>query len=138
MKDYTHQLPLYDLGFVKIWVALTTEYKGNPVIQRHDLEKKLHSYFGDKEYSEVFKNIVFYNPMDEDPYAELFYGFQLAEIMGIVKRIDQEDYLNSDYEITIDINQANNILSEYDDNILVPMIRLYDQVNSKKRKKLTK
>ena len=59
--------------------------------------------------------------------------------MGYVAEIlDNNNDNNSNiFPIIIDLDKANEILSSYEDDILIPMIRLYDEIkllNNPKKK----
>lgn len=126
MNRLSKGLPLSELGFIKIWTALTVENNDGDTLNREQLEKDLYSFHSNFNYSHLFNDIVFIKPETEEPYADLYHGF----VMGYVAEIldNNNDNNSNTFPILIDLDKANEILSSYEDDILIPMIRLYDEI----------
>ena len=126
MENKIYSLPLSEFGFVKLWSSLTIEYNDNNVIDRQELEKKLFDYYTDDKYFTLFNDITFINTNDHDGCADLYHGFTMSCILGIISEKDQNN--PTKYSINLDLDTANQIISSYEQDIIIPMINLYEEI----------
>jgi len=100
----------------------------SPILNCHDLEKKLYSFSFDVSFQELFQDLCPRKDFIylEDSYFDLSHAFQTAQIVGLLVPLCSVG--DRRMVICCDQSMAQEILSHYDEKIVLQMTQLLDQM----------
>ena len=116
-----------EYGFIKLWSAIAYLNVDDLVIDRDLLETKLYQYKDIEEYSELFKNL---DIRKDEEKMDLDHGFSLAKAIKDVKQDENDEDI---FYIIMDMDKANDILTNHNTKKLVAMLDLYNHINNNQK-----
>ena len=115
-----------EYDFIRLYCALNLKYRQSPLLIHHELEKKLYKFYNLPELGILFEDICpkkdYAN--EANSYLLLSTAFQTAQTFGLLTSIQGVGETRS--IISCDDEQADQIISDYDSEIVSSMCVLFN------------
>lgn len=120
-----------DYDFIRLYCALNVKYGQSPLLNHHELEKKLYKFYNVSELKILFEDI---HPKkdyinEENSYLVLTTPFQNAQTFGLLNTVNDAGEIRS--FISLDDKQANEIIANYNSEIISAMSILFCLLSKK-------
>lgn len=127
MKNNIAKYPSFsEYDFIRLYCALNVKNEKSPLLIHHELEKKLYKFYDIPGFKILFEDICpkknYVN--DEKSYLFLTTAFQTAQTFGLLISIKEVGEIMS--LITCDMNQADQIIANYNSEIVSAMAALFN------------
>ncbi len=121
-----------------MYCALNFKNEVSPIIIHHELEKKLYGFYSIPEFRRIFQDICpkedYINP--ENSYLDLVKVFNMTQLVGLLIPTNGVGEISS--VVSCDENIAQQIISNYDEEITNEMSSLLNTVHNIQELKLIK
>lgn len=136
MRNRDNNFKLFsEYDFIRLYSAIIAKNRYYPIINHHDLEKKIYNFYHVEEFKELFvevgkkEDILF----PEENKVLLSEGFLTALTYGILVNINDTGEMRS--VITLIKDEAEKIISNYDERYVAKMTLLVENVIKEEKKK---
>ena len=127
IKETVKYSKFSEVDFIKLYCAMNFIYGYSPIINHHELEKKLYTFYLLPEFRDLFQDICpkkdCSNP--ENSYLNLDTALNTAQLLGLLIPIKSTGETRS--IISCDEKLAQEIISNTDTEIVTKMATLLDQ-----------
>ena len=136
MKKQTVKYPKFsELDFIRLYCAMNVKNKLSPIIEHHELQKKLYEFYSCPEFRELFEDIC---PIKDAMYPEYSYldlgtALQTAQLFGLLTPIHDNGEIRS--IISCDEEISQKIISNTDQEIVNKMANLFNAMIEKEKVK---
>lgn len=117
----------YEIDFVRLYCAMNVKKRCLPVINHHELEKRLYEFYNLPEFRELFQDICpkidHINP--KNSYLDIETALQTAQLLGLITLIhDSGSEIRS--IISCDEKTAQKIIENSDIKMVEKMTKLFN------------
>lgn len=127
-----------EISFIRLYCAINFKNKLSPIIEHHELEKKLYKFYSLPEFRELFQDICpIKDPIyPENSYLDLGTALNTAQLFGLLTPIHGVGEIRS--IISCDEEIAQNIISNTDEEMVDKMANLFNTMQNVQGPKLVK
>ena len=124
-----------EYGFVRLYSATIISQGKNPIFENHELEKDLLKYYDKEEYNFLFEDIVKREDkiFKDSSYLDLNAGLGQGYALGLLLPLQGCHNLKS--FINLSKENANEILSSFNEKQIVAMGNLCNEMDEEKNKR---
>ena len=124
-----------EYGFVRLYSATIISQGKNPIFENHELEKDLFKYYDKEEYNFLFEDIVKREDkiFKDSSYLDLNSGLGQGYALGLLLPLQGCHNLKS--FINLSKENANEILSSFNEKQIVAMGNLCNEMDEEKNKR---
>ena len=124
-----------EYGFIRLYCATVISQGKNPIFENHKLEKDLYKYYDKEKYNFLFEDIVKREDkiFKDSSYLDLNAGLGQGYALGLLLPLQGCHNLKS--FINLSKENANEILSSFNEKQIVAMGNLCNEMDEEKNKR---
>ena len=124
-----------EYGFIRLYSATVISQRKNPIFENHELEKNLYKYYDKEEYDFLFEDIVKREDkiFKDSSYLDLNAAIGQGYALGLLLPLQRSKNLKS--IINLSRENANEILSSFNEKQIVAMGNLCNEMDEEKNKR---
>ena len=129
MRTKTVKYPKFsEVDFIRLYCAVNFKNGYSPIINHHELEKRLYEFYSLPEFKELFQDICpkkdYINP--KNSYLDLGTALQTAQLFGLLTLIHDSGETRSIISCNEDI--AQEIIANADAKMVDKMTKLFNEM----------